>query len=231
MSVLNIIRNEQAIIKDSVDNCHDRINECNQLLKQQEVRLSVCINKIEDVEAQQVALSNENIELKQKINDLEQYLRRNTVEIKGVPEARNENILTVVQAVGTVIGFDISKQMIDACHRIGAASQVNNTRPIIVKFVSRLDKDEFVSKRRVKRNLVVGDLLADIARLGRSDSPIYINDSLTQTNRILFFKANLFKKENNIKYLWCRNGKILMRQEDKSRVYEIRTEKDFNDVH
>ncbi|KAG8259610.1 hypothetical protein J6590_008645, partial [Homalodisca vitripennis] len=66
----------------------------------------------------------------------------------------------------------------DAVHRMGKATQTQ-PRPIIVKFVSRLHKDDFWNKRKVRRNLRATDLGYS------SENSIYINESLTPANREL----------------------------------------------
>ncbi|KAK4882188.1 hypothetical protein RN001_005507 [Aquatica leii] len=216
----------------SVNSCHEQINECNNFLKCQEQRINECLIKIQDLETKNATLEKENIQLKQTLNDTEQYTRRNSLEIVGVPETRNENIISVVQAVGVALGFNLQRNMIDACHRVGVLSSLYNSRPIILKFVSRLDKEDFLNKRKIKRNLKVRDLNEDIAKLSKNpDNGIYINKLLTQHNCILFAKAKDYKKQHNIKYLWCKNGKIFMRKEDASKVYEIKTVNSFMDVH
>ncbi|KAG8264927.1 hypothetical protein J6590_106717, partial [Homalodisca vitripennis] len=50
-----------------------------------------------------------------------------------------------------------STNIVDAAHRMGTVGE-DGERPIIVKFISRLDKDEFLQKRKAKKHLRAADL-------------------------------------------------------------------------
>lgn len=226
------IKNAQNEFSKAMDYCHDRFDEINSQLQKQEGIMKEYIEKMQTLEASNKILQKENEELKIKINDLEQYSRKNCLEIQGVPEGSGENVLSVVQAVGKSIGFELENHMVDACHRL----RKNETRPsqargVIIRFVRRIDKEEFLQKKKIKRELKVTDLPEEFIKLVKADNFIYVNESLTAANRKLFAQAREFKIKNKIKYLWTKDGKIMMRATDSSRVYQIRTVNDFNDVH
>uniref|UniRef100_A0A1Y1LH42 PHD-type domain-containing protein n=1 Tax=Photinus pyralis TaxID=7054 RepID=A0A1Y1LH42_PHOPY len=233
-SLIVTVKEKQDSLATSLDSCHEKIDRNTNLLQAQEEKIQECLNKIDNLETKNNILSKENEDLKQKLNDLEQYTRMNSVEIKGVPEIKNENVINVIAEVRRAVGFSIDKSMIDACHRLKAnINKPNEPRGIILKFVSRIDKLEFLNCKRGKRNLKVRDLGDLFARLPNAhpDSSIYINESLTTVNRVLFSKARSFAKQNNIKYAWIRNGHIAMRKTDDSKVFIVKSTTGFNDVH
>lgn len=92
------------------------------------------------------------------MNELQQYTRRNDIEIKGVPEVAGENVLQLVTKTRMVMGVEMNTTDIDNCHRVGKKRNVNESRPIIVKFISHIKKQEFVKARKVRRNLCVRDI-------------------------------------------------------------------------
>lgn len=47
---------------------------------------------------------------------------------------------------------------------------------------------------------------------------IYINENLTKRNKKLFKKARDLKRNGDVKYAWCKNGKIFIRKTDDSKV-------------
>ncbi|KAK4876081.1 hypothetical protein RN001_012503 [Aquatica leii] len=206
------------------------MKKLNLILKKQEQTLVEHLGRIELLETNNSTLRKENLELKWQINDLEQYSRTNCVEISGVPELKNENTMSVVEAVGTDLGLNLDSYTIDTCHQLKKNFN-NQPRNIIVKFVRRLDKEEFLRCRRIKQNLSVNDLHGDMRNPANSNNTIYINESLTFYNRQLCAKARAFKREKNIKFLWIRNGKILMRANKNSKIFDIASETDLNDVH
>jgi len=139
---------------------------------------------------------------------MEQYSRSNAVEIHGIPQQPHEDCVSLVQSVGKALDMPITKEMIDACHRLGKKDNAQNRPPgIIVKFVRRLDKEE-MRKRRIKANPSTRHMDLPV------DCPIYINESLSPARRKLFAMARVSKQEKNYKYLWVRRGKIFLRKED-----------------
>uniref|UniRef100_A0A1Y1MTQ3 PHD-type domain-containing protein n=2 Tax=Photinus pyralis TaxID=7054 RepID=A0A1Y1MTQ3_PHOPY len=228
------IKNNQDSFGKSLDSCHEKIDANSKLLQVQDVRIEQCLSKIEALENLNKNLVKENSELKARLNDIEQYSRKNCVEIKGAPEIRNENIVNVVAAVGQAVGFPIQKTMLDACHRLSKnPNKPNEPRGIIVKFISRINKEEFLMCKKVKRSIQVsdlGELFSNIPNVNPSSS-VYINESLTMSNRVLYAKARQYAKENSLKYVWVRNGQIAMRKTDSSKIFVIKSTEDFKDVH
>ena len=82
-----------------------------------------------------------------KCNDLEQYTRRNSIRIHGMPERgfgrRRENTFQVVSdCLYRDLGLHVETD-IEVAHRVGVKDQnPNGPRSIIVKFVRRSDKLE-----------------------------------------------------------------------------------------
>ena len=88
---------------------------------------------------------------KESLNNLEQYTRRECLEVSGIPELQDENTDELVIKVGSLMGVVINKEDISVSHRIPkpsfssvAAGNRNNveaststTPKIIVKFVHR----------------------------------------------------------------------------------------------
>ncbi|KAK4882205.1 hypothetical protein RN001_005524 [Aquatica leii] len=149
---LRLLKSEHAEVQKSLNLCYEKIEDCNLILKKQEQTLVEHLERIELLETNNSTLRKENLELKRQINDLEQYSRTNCVEISGVPEFKDENTMSVVQAAGTALGLNLDSYTIDTCHRLKKNFN-NQPRNIIVKFVRRLDKEEFLRCRRIKRNL------------------------------------------------------------------------------
>lgn len=197
-------------------------------MQEREKKVDECLSRMDTLTTENARLTKENEDLKMRMNHAEQYSRMNCVEIRGVPEPRQENIMSTIGAVARAVNFNLEESMVDACHRLqGDQRHPTEPRSIILKFVSRLQKDRFVEARKVRRTLSTRDLdpASSIAK------PIYINESLSPYNRVLFGRCREFKKENGIKFLWFKNGKIRMRREEGSKVYIISTVSDLNDVH
>ena len=114
--------------------------------------LEVTNKVIEDHENKISELSNKNRELEAKIDSLQQYSRRNSVRIFGIPENNEEDIQEkVLEIFRENLKLEITADHVDACHRVGKRSTGSETkvntrstkstkpqppRGVIVKFVN-----------------------------------------------------------------------------------------------
>jgi len=57
--------------------------------------------------------------LRAKVDDLEQYTRRNSVRIMGIPETSNEDTDKITIAIAKKIGAEIDIDQTDRSHRVG----------------------------------------------------------------------------------------------------------------
>ena len=82
-------------------------------------------NKASDLESKVISLESDH--------NLEQYGRRNNIEISGILNTVSDQNLE--QKFIEILDVSVSPNDIEACHRIG--SSVNNSRRIIVQFPNR----------------------------------------------------------------------------------------------
>lgn len=206
----------EKALGNSINQCFTRIQENNDLIANQQKIIQEQQAKLLDLEAENRDLKCKVKELSKRQNDLEQYSRRNTVEIFGVPEPKNETnaaLKKTVLDIGVALGVTLTEDSIDACHRINGG----NNRPtsgIIVKFVRREDPDNLLAKRKVKRDFSTRHLAGHT-----TDSPVYINTSLSQDRRVLLAKARRLRSDHGFKYVWAdRVGRVKVRKDDGSAI-------------
>lgn len=229
---IQAFREEQSNIGAAVDAYHSELKQLSNLIDKQAGELKACTDKIELLESENHKLNSENVNIKTRLNDLEQYSRVNCLEITGVPEIKNENILTTIKMVATAVHFNLDPTMVDACHRLQKNPNNHNDPPkIIIKFVRRTIKDEFMHCKKVIRNLSTSHLDPTISGTLRTHNPIYINEALSSYNRQLLYRVRLFKKEKQFKHLWTKDGKIFLRKTDTSKIFRIKSESDLRDAH
>ncbi|KAK9686108.1 hypothetical protein QE152_g37441 [Popillia japonica] len=93
-------------------------------------------------------LEKANKVLVNKIDNLEQYSRRNSIRIFGVAEKSNENIQDIVMNMcSEKLNIDFSLRDIDRAHRIGPRQVGNKKRSIILKLTSFRCKMEILKNR------------------------------------------------------------------------------------
>ncbi|XP_046662153.1 uncharacterized protein LOC124355189 [Homalodisca vitripennis] len=157
--------------------------------------------------------------LENKVDEMEQYSRKNCVETHGIPETDND-VMDHVKSVGQALGMEITDQMIDNCHLLRKRPGSDRPPGIIIKFVRKIDAENMLQKRKGKK--------LSTRHLGmQSDIPVYINESLSPARRRLLAMAREVKLQKHYKWLWVRGGKIFLRKEDNGPVSTVTCQADL----
>ena len=123
---------------------------------------------------------------------LNEYLRRDCLEITGVPITPHGNPKQIVKEIGSLIGVEIEDSDIATAHKLPDSKNVKNR--MIVKFLQR-DKREEVYKKR--KNLVGKDTShlpsKSVAEISVGNSRIYksLNESFTNYPKRLFGRITM----------------------------------------
>lgn len=225
MIALQELKNENRKSSQDFNEAYEVLNvkmeENTAALKEQTTKVDEYMKIVQELKAENKSLKQQVLFLEERLVEVEQYSRRNAVEIYGVPEGKNEDTLETVKKVGVALNMIIENDMVDACHRLYKKPGTEGPAGIIVKFVRRVNKEEMIRKRKVKRDLSTRHL--DLPM----DKQIYINESLCPTKRRLLALARVKKKDLGYAFLWVRNGKILMRKKEGERVKEIVSQQDL----
>ena len=213
--------------------------------KQMNENYAALQKKITLLETRNVSLEAENATLTKRLqsceislNNLEQYSRRECVEISGIPEVEGENTDDIVIKVGSLIGLEITKNDISVSHRLpkpsysaavreGPQSSSNTSSRasnVIVKFVRRETRDHFYKGRKFLRDKSTRDL--DLARY--SENKIYISENLSQANKDLFKESLKVKKDLKYKFIWTFYGRTYLRKDSESPVVAILKKSDLD---
>ena len=140
----------------------------------------------------------------------EQYSRRDSVEVVGIPESIADKDLEA-KTIGLLkaIGVTTSPNEIQACHRLAKKDRV------IVKFVNRKTAISCL-RNRSKLKTLKGKSLG----LPDKSPRVYINESLCPQYRKLFWKCKELYKEEKIQSCWTFNGTIKVKLQNND-VYPI----------
>ena len=166
------------------------------------------------------------------LDEQEQYMRRECVEIKGIPVSRDENTNEVVKQVAGLLDVEVGEDDISISHRLPPIrpwtdenGTVHSPPPtIIAKFVKRDVKENFYRARYKLKNKSSRDLGGLSSAEGNK---IFISESLTQTRKKLFKAALNVKKELNFDFISTTNGRIFLRQNKDSRSHLITCDSDL----
>ena len=177
-------------------------------------------------------------ELETKLDAIEQYSRRNSLRISGVPEIKGEDTDAIAIATAKTIGVDLSLKDIDRSHRVGPMPQQPSStvttapgpRPIIVKLATYRYKAAMMGVRTALKNKKASDILSLLSkdRPAGSSSKVFLNDDLTGPRARLAADARKKKKAGIIQDTWTRDGEIFIRRADRTR--KIYTANELNSL-
>lgn len=215
------IKDLETDLGRSVELCHVDISELTKKIDFQSEVIKKYEQSFEKVTLENKILSKKVNELESRVDELEQYSRSNSLEINGIPESSTESVIEIVKTVSSKLGVQIDNKDIDACHRLGVKKNDEEIkhRGIVVRFTTRVIKEDVLQKRRVKRNFNTKDI-------GFSDRPaevVYINESLSSARRQVLNAARKLKRDKLVAFVWVRNGKILVRVEQDSKVVVMKS--------
>ena len=148
--------------------------------------------EIKDLKEEIVSLNKTNDLNREKIEENQQYGRRNNIKIYGLKEKeRGENaeetMEVVVKLFNEKLGVKVEKQDIDVVHRIGRMEE-GRYRTIVVRFVRRVVRAKVIEKRRQLKS-----------------SGVVIADDLSPNNA---WKYRQLKETFGAKNVWSRDGKL-----------------------
>lgn len=169
----------------------------------------------ETVSAQALSLQG----LQSDLNDLEQYGRRQNMEIHGLPYSPTENLEVALQDMAVKLGID-SFQAVDvvAVHRLPAKR--DSAPPVLVRFVSVRAKEPWMAARG-RLNSLPG--LPSQCRL-------FFNENLTRANKELFWQARSRGRERGFRFVWVKHGKVFARKGEGSRIIKINYVNDLENI-
>ena len=135
-------------------------------------------------------------DLQVKLDDLEQYQRRQCLRVFGVEEGPDEDTDVKAIEIARKIGVDLSIEDIDRSHRIGVRNN-DRPRPIIIKFVSYRKRSEvFHSKKNLK------------------GSGVTIREDLTKMRHSLLKEAI---NKYGVRSVWTLDGVVIAKIGDQKR--------------
>ena len=152
---------------------------------------NVIIKKLQDENAQLketiANLQHKVIVLETAANSVEQYDRRNNIEITGIPDdIEDKNLEHSVIEIFKAADIQISHNDVEDCHRIGKPK--GNSKKTIVRLVNRKYCKQILYNGSKFKNF-------DGSKIGMSNTKIFVNENLTNYNHQLAFNCRkLFMK-------------------------------------
>ncbi|XP_074042435.1 uncharacterized protein [Leptinotarsa decemlineata] len=217
---LRQIREQQAMLLQSVNFCSNKISDFENELS----KLKEHLKKTDQILNENKKLKSDLVALQTKVNDLDQASRSNNLEIQGIPEKRNEDLLNIVEKIGAYINYNVTPHTVDYALRVQSNHNSSDTtsKNIIVKFTFKKERDLFLMAVKTKR--IRNNNSAKMSLDGISDASIYINEHLTLANKLLYKDVRAAARDKQYKYVWVKNGVIFCRKDDSSRIIAIKSQ-------
>lgn len=189
-------------------------------IKQQQKDLAIQDERIQGLQAEKTALRKELGDMRKNLVEMEQYGRRQNLEIHGIQERHNEKLENIVLDVAKKLKIPCSSADIDVVHRIPTVME-NKRKPILVRFTTRKTHAAWLEHR--KTGLVSNNLVS-----GSDDQDVYINANLSPYLKNLFWKTRIAAKQLKFKSCWASpSGQIFMQQTEQSARIRILSEADL----
>lgn len=228
-SIANL-SNQYKELKDSVSVLSGKYDAFLEGTKTSNSKLQHQARDISLIKQDLTIIDKRAVEALDEIEDLAQYIRRDCLEISGIQVDESTYAEDIVEAVGEAIGIEIDNDDISIAHQIPTYNQKSPPK-VIVKFAHRKTRNKFYERRRNLSKKKAKDL----PNLNlTSDAYIYISESLTPKRKFLFSEVNKVKKRLRWKFIWSNNGKIYLKQNERSRTYtfnKIDDLENFNSNH
>ena len=201
--LLEEIKKLQIAMENSKNEIIQRLQKENLVLKKSVSNLK---NELED----QNDLMHE---MERDIVELQQYVRRNNIEIVGIPESvQQEDLEEKVIELASELSITLTKNDIEACHRLAKKPRDNDKnssqpRRTIVRFVNRKHSESFLKRKKNLKNL-------NLSRINLNRHRIFINNNLCNYNRMIWGCAKRLFDKNLISRFWTYNGIITIKVSD-----------------
>lgn len=201
------IRSSLQYMSDKYDEVLKDIEQC----KKNDVEQRKEINKLRT----ENAFLNRSVEKANiQLNRLDQYHRRENIEIHGLEMKNNENIPNIIGNLANCLNIPYSTDMVIAAHRLKNNKKSQRPPAIIIRFANRNISEMWIKKKKT------GVMSRNIIENG-SSSVIYVNENLTPMNKELFWNARVKAKKLKFKYVWVKNGVVFMKRDDASTTIKI----------
>ncbi len=153
-------------------------------------------------------MKSRNQDLEKRVVELERYSRKGNVIISGIPKTNNENVRELALEMASQLGVELLPNQICAAHRLPGSRQAKTTN-IIVRLNDFEKKAELIKQAKKKR-------------LEIESVPIFIRDHLLPHDAILLREAKRLNREGAIRFVWIRNGEVMIRKNENTPAIKIR---------
>ena len=163
-----------------------------------------------------------------ELDELEQYSRKSSLEIYGIPESAYVSTDEAVLKLARALDVEIASTDIDISRKIKRKGKTC----IIAKFISHKTKTNVYKKRTKLKNIGLKDIFPSFSNTtsAAESSPIFINESLTAYRQGLVARAAKMRQDSAIHSFWTIDGKVFVKTSPEGSPTRIVDGNGFNNL-
>ena len=173
-----------------------------------------------------IAKLQEHIDgLTTEVDRLEQYTRRNSIRISGIPEPKEDNpTAKVLDLMNNSLKLTppLTLAEVDRIHRVGIPKSQRNGPAASTRTPPRQILVKLATYRTRKRIMDLRGELKDV------NKDVYISEDLTKARSELLYEARVLKRSKKINGAWSADGNILILDKN-NKVVTIKCKADLRD--
>lgn len=219
---IKLLRDEVQGIQKSVNSCHLDVATFNNKIANLENRLK----KVEKLEEEVLQLRQEVRSMTDDSNKKDQWARLQNLEIRGIPEKKGENLITLISNIASLGNMKLGERDMEFATRVApkGSDSTGKSKPksVIVKLTNRNLKNQLLQAIKDRKGI-------SSTELGFTGTPqnVYVGDHLTSMNKHLFYRARLLAKQKGYQFVWTKNCLIHARRNTTSAPIIISKEADL----
>lgn len=195
---LAVMKETVMHIEKSVQAMSDNYDEVLKKMKEHDSEIKQLKKKVSQLE--QDRKTDETAQLKKELNKLEQYGRKNNLEVHGLMETLNENLLEKLNKIADKIEVPrLTKENVEAVHRV--PTKAKKPPMVIVRFVNQHERNAWLHNKQKLRSET-------------SNDNVYLSENMTALNRQLFYDVRMKAKLLGYKFAWHKEGCSYVRKQE-----------------
>lgn len=199
-------------IEASVQMVYDKYDSVLEKLTENERDVADVKRRVERIQAEQGGEAISDV--KKDINELEWHNRKLNLEFHGIPKTEKEDVLSKVNEIAATLQLpQLEINDVTAAHRL--PSKPDKTPGVIVRFTRQAVRDDWFEARK---------------KLKAADSAVYIQENLTKQTRKLLWETKQWARENNFRFVWHSNGRVLVRRREGDKTIVIKSQRSLEAI-
>ena len=223
----NNLKEELSQIKSSFQSHGREISKLKETLTKVTNENVALVSQLEQARKKLRDQEEETTRLWAEQDELEQYSRKNSLEIHGLPENVYSSTEEAVFKLAGALNVEMSVSDIELSHKLRRKGKTF----IIAKFVSHKVKTRLYKERTKLKDIRIASVFPSFSNAASAGvNRVYINENLTAYRRKLVAIGREMREDGTINNIWTIDGKLFVKTSLDGSPTRIREEDDFKNL-